>query len=851
MEPIENYTGCYIGLQSLWKNNKKKQFAESMQRNLSYASNPFKLTLVCIKLCPDLFKSKNNGMPVALALELQTFIDKQHKSYSDCLTDQMQIDVFQLAIRQKNTGMMRVLTKVYRLGDVREQIVPMLRAMIVEEHYKEVCTFATLLDLQDCFSTEELIVPLFCLDRLCLADEFLASSPKHQKETVIFLDRVLGKEPEATRLLEKFNVTNVGQFKSSKVLGNVLGRLLKRFQLDMSICPHLYKRRSVGGLRYLFYKYYIEKGLQKPSFHSLVEDAVHETPDLKYTLIDLFCEYCDPQSAVPYIHKFKIDYKTLPKAITDAMLACQADSFRSVAVAAPEECWEENEDSYTLSIPQENIILIDSVEEFDKSMIELTKSSILGLDSEWKPSFGVGSGEQVSLMQLATPTHAYLIDIITLQPLMNDSHWMQLGNLFTNANITKLGYGIKNDFKILAKLHSQLKKALTTPKNVIDFDSKKAVLLETLPGIFPFNNSTYKGLSDLVYRCFGKPLDKSEQFSNWAHRPLTRSQKVYAGLDAICLIDIYNHLNVKSQELGLSSWQNLKVTSPPRNSKAEKKGKKKEQSPDKSSSIQRSQGPIEAKNFHVVCDTMLQGLAKKLRLCGIDAVALENGQSCDDCIEFYEKEQRYVLSRGNSYRRLAKFIPANYLYHVENEGARQQLEEVMTTFKVKLSPNDLFARCTKCNSGSYITVPPSIIQKIITNLNDNDCLPDEWMNFGGERINLTSGCTDKGVIIQVKKLIPAVIEKAEVLYVCARCGKCYWDGSHQERAFKEIISQFLDTENVDQTSGVVGDLKSCRKLCIDDCSRSGNDVSTEDAYSGSECAQMCEIEEGVEKISLF
>ncbi|XP_068236567.1 exonuclease mut-7 homolog isoform X2 [Palaemon carinicauda] len=794
MEPIENYTGCYIGLQSLWKNNKKKQFAESMQRNLSYASNPFKLTLVCIKLCPDLFKSKNNGMPVALALELQTFIDKQHKSYSDCLTDQMQIDVFQLAIRQKNTGMMRVLTKVYRLGDVREQIVPMLRAMIVEEHYKEVCTFATLLDLQDCFSTEELIVPLFCLDRLCLADEFLASSPKHQKETVIFLDRVLGKEPEATRLLEKFNVTNVGQFKSSKVLGNVLGRLLKRFQLDMSICPHLYKRRSVGGLRYLFYKYYIEKGLQKPSFHSLVEDAVHETPDLKYTLIDLFCEYCDPQSAVPYIHKFKIDYKTLPKAITDAMLACQADSFRSVAVAAPEECWEENEDSYTLSIPQENIILIDSVEEFDKSMIELTKSSILGLDSEWKPSFGVGSGEQVSLMQLATPTHAYLIDIITLQPLMNDSHWMQLGNLFTNANITKLGYGIKNDFKILAKLHSQLKKALTTPKNVIDFDSKKAVLLETLPGIFPFNNSTYKGLSDLVYRCFGKPLDKSEQFSNWAHRPLTRSQKVYAGLDAICLIDIYNHLNVKSQELGLSSWQNLKVTSPPRNSKAEKKGKKKEQSPDKSSSIQRSQGPIEAKNFHVVCDTMLQGLAKKLRLCGIDAVALENGQSCDDCIEFYEKEQRYVLSRGNSYRRLAKFIPANYLYHVENEGLQDQLVEVLNTFSVRMDTKDVFTRCTKCNSNKYISVSSSVMKKLFERDEASQCDVDKWVDCEGGKINLLQGCIENGTKLCLNKITKEVLGHVDTFKVCGQCGKCYWEGFHQQTALTNLQRQLCSSK---------------------------------------------------------
>ena len=40
-----------------------------------------------------------------------------------------------------------------------------------------------------------------------------------------------------------------------------------------------------------------------------------------------------------------------------------------------------------------------------------------------------------------------------------------------------------------------------------------------------------RGLSFLVKQCFGKPLDKTYQVSNWEQRPLSEMQKRYAGMD--------------------------------------------------------------------------------------------------------------------------------------------------------------------------------------------------------------------------------------------------------------------------------------------------------------------------------
>jgi len=157
------------------------------------------------------------------------------------------------------------------------------------------------------------------------------------------------------------------------------------------------------------------------------------------------------------------------------------------------------------------------------------------------------SKQNISIMQIALSNEIFLLDLLhffrtcdpeTIQQrlanrLFDDDHVTLLCKLlkFPRKKITSkfLGYGFKTDAAMLIASYPIFNRALYSGKTLLDLS---LVQNELDYSIFPYTTNTSskdKGLSELVRLCFGKPLNKSEQCSNWERRPLRDAQIFYAG----------------------------------------------------------------------------------------------------------------------------------------------------------------------------------------------------------------------------------------------------------------------------------------------------------------------------------
>jgi len=181
------------------------------------------------------------------------------------------------------------------------------------------------------------------------------------------------------------------------------------------------------------------------------------------------------------------------------------------------------EDEYIKSLPVKSfpgtICLVDHPSVFEKARHILSRETILGFDTETKPSFKKGRMHSVALLQIATDDHAFLFKLnkISLPSF--------IVNMLEDKNIIKVGVALRDDLAAINRIKQ------FSPEGFVD--------LQRFVKQFGIEDN---GLKKLVANVLGFRISKKFQTSNWEQDPLDTEQLNYAATDAWVCRKIYEDL---------------------------------------------------------------------------------------------------------------------------------------------------------------------------------------------------------------------------------------------------------------------------------------------------------------------
>ena len=163
-----------------------------------------------------------------------------------------------------------------------------------------------------------------------------------------------------------------------------------------------------------------------------------------------------------------------------------------------------------------DVIIVDTPDKIQEAIDYLGSFTVLGVDTEARPSFKRGVHYPTALVQVATEERCYLFR------LTHVGMPRELAAVFANPNICKVGLAFKDDLNGLRRRRD------FKPANCVDLQS-----LVCKYGIMEL------GLQKIFAIIFGKKISKSQQLTNWENSHLTPEQARYASTDAWATLSIY------------------------------------------------------------------------------------------------------------------------------------------------------------------------------------------------------------------------------------------------------------------------------------------------------------------------
>lgn len=526
-------------LQLIWKTWRKSHAVEKHFAELFYFEDPHRMALVCVIKCQEIKDCKPNTLPYYIIESLQTWADMNNRVPNDSL----KLPAFHIATMQRNHQFLSMVVKTFNIKTIKEKILPLVKDIIKNDNCKQASQIVSALQLYDDIPIADLLFPLILQDKINTIDEYLSDSPGQVRPLLAFLDSLLDKKCSIREYVQNFLedhiVYNIKYDKlHHKPLGKLVARLCSKYNLPAGTCKNLSINRTSGGLRYLIYQKYVEHNVSESVWDDLVKDSLNRTEGCAEEFINILIDY-DHVEALKWANYLNICGDDLPLALRNLIL------HDSPVEEEEEENWDDNVSSqvyYELPIKEDSIIMIDAAEKFHDSLSCIRNCNVVSIDCEWKPSFGAEQS-QVALIQIATFTNVYLFDTLIFNDKQYTPFWNRFIKLFLeNDEIIKLGFGLEQDLKEMKASVKGLNNIKIKGESLLDLALLWKNLVDCGLCIPNSNNVEGKGLSSIVQICFGLPLRKSEQCSNWELRPLRQTQIYYAALDAYVLLEIYKYL---------------------------------------------------------------------------------------------------------------------------------------------------------------------------------------------------------------------------------------------------------------------------------------------------------------------
>ena len=173
------------------------------------------------------------------------------------------------------------------------------------------------------------------------------------------------------------------------------------------------------------------------------------------------------------------------------------------------------------------IYVIFTEDDARKAVNYLNSQTLIGVDTETRPSFKKGSTNKVALLQISTEDTCFLfrLNSIGLPDFLEE---------FLQNDILKIGLSLKDDFNMLRR------------RNQKDPREGNWIELQEYVPKFGIKELSLQKIYAILFR---EKISKSQRLSNWEAETLSEAQQMYAATDAWACVRIYQKLQELKKQL--------------------------------------------------------------------------------------------------------------------------------------------------------------------------------------------------------------------------------------------------------------------------------------------------------------